>query len=141
MSTTFYLDSDKTAPLEPWEGDERNGSWISPTEVPRTIALDGDPELSDIRGIRFDYTSGETGDTWEPLDDRDNPPVTIRPGGDTRKILEMTFGHPIAIDDLPGIAERLERRVPGFRKLVTTFNYQMIAAIFQNWSTVADRIE
>ena len=141
MSTTFYLDPRKTAPLEPSEGDERNRSWISPFDVPKSIWLYCDPGFSDVRGVRFDYTGGETGDSWEPLDDRDDPPVTIRPGRHTGKILELTFGRPIAIEDLPGVAERLKLRAVDSRALATRFNYKMISAIFQNWSTVVDRIE
>ena len=39
MSKTIDLDPTKTADLEPFEGDERNGFWISPFEVPRKIFL------------------------------------------------------------------------------------------------------
>jgi hypothetical protein len=140
MSKTIYLDPLKTAPFEPSEGDERNGFWISPFEVPKAIFLRCETGFTDVRAANFKYSGGETGEEWTALDDRSDPPITVRCGRYSSKILELTFGHPISVDQFRSIGERLKVRAQTFKMIATRFNYQMIAAILQNWQKVVEPI-
>jgi hypothetical protein len=65
----------------------------------------------------------------------------IRSGQSSRKILELTFAYPISLEELVSVGERLGERARTFRMLATRFNYQMIAAIFQNWQAMVDSID
>jgi hypothetical protein len=141
MSNTIYLDRNKTADLEPSEGDERNGFWISPFEVPKSFFLHCETGFKDIRAVTFKYPGGETGRDWASLDDRNDPAVLVRSGQQSQKILELTFARPISLEQLRSVGERLRIRARGFRVLATQFNYKMIAAIFQNWESAVDPIE
>jgi hypothetical protein len=132
MSNTIYLDPSKTAELEPSEGDDRNGYWISPFEVPKSFYLHCETGFKDVRAVSFKYAGGENGKDWTNLDDRTDPSVWIRSGQSSRKILELTFAYPISLEELVSVGERLGERARTFRRLATRFNYQMIAAIFQN---------
>src|SRR5262249_19537124 len=97
--------------------------------------------FSDIRTVQFDYSGGETGDSWISLDAREDPPIMVRFGRFTGKILELTFGRAISIGELPAIGERLSQCARGTSRMATRFNYQMIAAILQNWIKVVERID
>jgi hypothetical protein len=72
-----------------------------------------------------------------PLDERDDPPILVRYGRHSGKILELTFGHAIPLDSLPSVGERLKLRARS-KMIATRFNYEMIAAIFQNWSDLTE---
>jgi hypothetical protein len=141
MSKTIYLDPSKTAEFEPSEGDARNGFWISPFEVPKSIFLHCDTGFGDVRAVTFTYTGGETGDTWTDLDDRDDPPILVRRGRSSQKILELTFGRPVSIDQFRSIGDRLKMQAPTFQVLAARFNYQMVAAIFQNWREMVEPLK
>lgn len=142
MSQSIALDPERMAPLEPSENEGPYTTWmISPFEVPKRLDLQCGTGFSDIRSIRFEYTGGETGEDWTPLDDRTDPDAVVRYARETRKILEMTFGRPISLEELPGIGERLMRRSTAFRKMATAFNYRMIGAIFQNWKEAVQPID
>jgi hypothetical protein len=141
MSKTIYLDPSKTAELEPSEGDDRNGFWISPFEVPRAIYLHCDTGFTDVRAARFAYSGGETGDRWTNLDERDDPPILVRRGRSSEKILELTFGRPVSVSQFNGIGERLRTQAATFKMLAARFNYQMVAAILQNWKLMVERID
>jgi hypothetical protein len=136
MSKTIELDPQRTAPLEPSEGDNRNGFWISPFEVPKKIFLNCGSGFSDILSARFEYAGSETGNTRFELDSRSDPAVLVRSGGYTGKILELTFGRPISLGELARIGDRLLERSATFKMKATTFNYRMIAAIFRDWEKV-----
>jgi hypothetical protein len=136
MTKSIYLDSSKTALLEPHEGDSQNGQWISPFEVPIAVRLSAESPASKIRSIRFEYTGGETGEPWSTLDETGALPVRIRHGRHSGKVLEMTFASPISVNDLPKFADRLRVLAHGTQVLATRFNYLMIAAIFQHWNEV-----
>jgi hypothetical protein len=140
-NNVIELDPLRTAPLEPSDGDDRNGFWISPFEVPRKIFLHCGSGRSDILSVRFDYPGGETGDTRGDLDSRNDPEVLIRSGRYTGKILELNFGRPISMGELASIGERLLERSVFFKMKATTFNYRMIAAIFRDWNNVVQPID
>jgi hypothetical protein len=141
MSKTIYLDPSKTAELEPSEGDERNGFWISPFEVPKAIYLRCETDFADVRSVRFEYSGGETGDVWMDLDERSDPPVTVRRGRSSQKIMELTFGHPISAEQFKSIGARLKTQAQVFKSLAARFNYQMVAGIFQNWAKMVEPLE
>jgi len=141
MNTIIDLDPRRTAGLEPSDGDDRNGFWISPFEVPRKIFLHCAPGFRDIMAVRFEYAGGETGNARRNLDDRNDPDVLIRSGQSTGKILDLTFGRPISLGELAGVGERLERDSGSFKMKATTFNYRIIASIFQDWLNVVKPID
>jgi hypothetical protein len=142
MSKTVELDPRETALREPFEGDDdRNRFWISPFEVPRRIFLNGRSGFKDIHTIQFDYAGGETGDKRSELDDRDDPPVQVRSGQHTGKILEWNFGRPVSLDEFASISERLMESAASFKVKATTFNYRMIAAILRDWDKVVQSID
>jgi hypothetical protein len=141
MSKTIELDPRKTGPLEPSEGDDRNGSWISPFEIPRRIFLHCGSGFRNILAVRFEYAGGETGDTRRDLDDSNDPDVLIRFGRYSGKILELSFGRPISLGELASIGERLKQSSVTFKMNATTLNYRMIAAIFQDWNNVVEPID
>jgi hypothetical protein len=142
MSELLYLDPAKVARYEPSEGDERDGWWISPFDVPKYIQMTVD-EHGLIRVIRFDYTGGETGDSRkrQALDDEGNPDVLVLVGRYSGKILEMNFGRPISFSDMPAIGERVVRQAHCATVRATRFNYALIADILKHWSEVVDRVK
>jgi hypothetical protein len=141
MSDLVYLDPAKVARYEPSEGDDRDGWWISPFDVPKYIQTTVD-EGDLIRVIRFDYTGGETGDPRkrQTLDDENDPEILVFVGRYSGKILEMNFGRPIPFSELPAIGERLIRQAKNVHVLSTRFNYLMISNILKHWSEVIDRV-
>jgi hypothetical protein len=141
MSRTINLDPSKTAELEPSEGDDRNGFWISPFEVPKSIYLHCQTGFTDVRAVTFAYTGGEEGDAWADLDERSDPAIKVRRGQYSQKILQLTFGVPVSVDQLQAIGDRLRLRAKTFKVLAARFNYQMIAAIFQNWQKMVEPID
>jgi hypothetical protein len=136
MIRSIYLDRKKTAPLEPSEGDERNGSWISSFDVPQSIKIWGERES--FSTIWFDYLGGETGDDRRPLDDQEDPSIQVRAGRHTGKILELNFGRSISQSDLPSIGERIAIQAELNRPLATKFNYLMISSIICHWVEVVE---
>jgi hypothetical protein len=141
MSETIYLDPTKTADLEPEEGDRRNGFWISPFEVPNAIYLKCETGFTDVRAVKFEYTGGETGKDWSDLDERDDPPILVRRGRSSHKILELTFGTPVSVEQFSAVGERLKTQAKTFKIFAARFNYQMVAAIFQNWQKFVEPID
>jgi hypothetical protein len=141
MSAPIYINPEKRAPFDPSIGDSRNSSWISPTDVPQRIFLKCDPGMSQIRFARFEYPVDEEQSEPTDLDERDDPPIRIRQGKYSGKLIEMTFGRPIAQSDLPRIAERLEKQASGIRVMSTMFNYQMIARILAHLLEVTESTE
>jgi hypothetical protein len=141
MTGSIYLNRSKTSQWEPSEGDDKNGSWISPFEVPRSIHLTSDPRFNCIRVVEFRYSGGETGNRREVLDDSDRPSVLIRSGRHSGKILELAFAYPISLDGLPSIGERLKKKSRTCSQMATRFNYQMVASIFQNWNEAVDPVD
>jgi len=142
MTKSIYLDPSKLAPLKPFEGDVHNGSWISPFDVPKYAQAFVD-DFGSIRGIRFEYNGGETGDVTNrrPLDDKSSPDILVLHGRNSGKILEMTFGQPIRFIDLPTIAERLSREAATAASLSRKFNYLMISGIFKHWTEMVERVD
>jgi len=140
MNGTIYLDPKKMAPLEPSQRDERNESWISPFEIPKSAHLFCEAGFADIRAVRFEYSGGETGESRMPLDERDDPAILVRYGRHSGKILELTFGRAIPLASLPSVGERLKLRARS-KMIATRFNYEMIAAIFENWSDLTEGAE
>ena len=138
MSKTLYLDPVKTAELEPSEGDERNASWISPFEIPRAILVHCETDFRDIRAITFKYIGSEKGTEWAELDARVDPPVHVRNGQFSHKIMELTFGHPISLKELSSLGARLKAKSRMFNVGATRFNYQMIGSIFEDWDDAVE---
>lgn len=134
MSKSIYLDPEKTALLEPFEGDIHNGSWISPFGVPRRILVWNSSIDGLFRTIRFEYSGGESGSLRASLDEETSPSIQILSGHLSGKIIELNFDPPINEGSFPFVAERLRRRSSGFKVLASKFNYLMIASIFDRWS-------
>lgn len=142
MTKSLYLDPERLERYQPFEGDSRNGSWISPFGIPTYMQLrvDGD---QGIRYIGFEYNGGETGDPAgrHTLDDQCDPEILIQAGRLSGKILEMTFARPIPFGDLATVAERLNREVENDPRLSKKFNYRMISDILKHWDEVVERAD
>jgi hypothetical protein len=134
MDRTIHLDPDLIRPLEPSEGDARNGSWISPFDVPGRVHFRGPDDA--IRAVGLGYPGGETGDDRVDLDGRDDPPIVARIGRHSGKILELSFGRPIALSDLPAVGARIADRAPTQARLAARFNFRLVGDIFRSWPDV-----
>jgi hypothetical protein len=88
--------------------------------------------------VTFKYSGGETGDVWVALDERTDPPILVRYGKHSQKILQLTFGDPVSVDQFKSVGERLKLQAKDFKVLAARFNYQMIAAILQNWRSMVE---
>lgn len=134
MSQTIYLEPEQTAPYEPREGDGRNGSWISPSDVPVAIDVRQIIGTDKIDILRFEYRGGETGLDRGNLDDRTDPSIWIKSGRFSGKILEMGFNYPITASDFPRIAERLIDCPSSITSV--RFSRQMVANILRHWTEI-----
>ena len=140
MNNYISLNQSVMSDLEPSEGDDMNGNWISPFGVPKGIQIWND-DHGNMRCVKFEYSGGEIGDSWEPLDDRDDPPVRVCVARHTKKIIQVIFGHTINERDFPRIAERLNQKAKSIKAIEEKFNHVMISKIFENWNLVAERVD
>jgi hypothetical protein len=142
MSEAIYLEPDKVAGLEPSEGDARNLTMLSPFAVPNAAILDISEDGLWLAGLIFKYSGGETGAPPDPLDDLDDPRVTISTGRHTHKILELRFSPPLgrpSLDvaaDLRRVAQRLTTRADTISRPAQRLSYIMISRIIEAWSDV-----
>lgn len=128
MTSNVFLDPEKISKLEPSEGDERNKAMLSPSAVPRAVSIESSG-LQSISKILFQYSGGEMAGGQEPLDERNDPSVTVRTSTLTHKILELSFAPPLGGDRLPEIAGRLERRAESIPGMGKRLSYRMIARL------------
>jgi len=135
MSQTIYLDPERTAVYEPREGDDRNGSWISPSNVPIAVNVGQVVGTAEIGVLIFEYRGGETDGGSRPLDGHSDPSILIKAGRFSGKILEMKFQPPVVATDFPRIADRLAN-YPSSLALSARFSHEMVANILRYWSDV-----
>lgn len=141
MTRAIFIDPARTEKDRPTVGDRKNGYSISPFEIPYEMEVIGDASLDQVRSIRFVYPGGETGTMRADI-----PSFGIDPGVDVRirsgrlsgKILDMTFGRPVDVDDLAKIAGRLKEAASATPNLSTKFNYQMISRILSSWREIVE---
>ncbi len=90
-ATTRYYSRDEVAEFETHEGDDRQQAWLSPYAIPGKLTVAGDAD-----GLRIDihYYGEEPGGELQPLGDAHSPPVSVRLGRYTRKVMEVRIPAP-----------------------------------------------
>lgn len=129
MTSSVFLDPEMVSEMEPWEGNDRSKSMLSPSAVPRAVSVElRSPEK--VFKVEFQYSGNEPAGEEERLDDRDDPIVEVRMSALTHKILELSFSAPVVgIEGLAEVAERLEQRAPSIATMGKRLSYKMIAAL------------
>ena len=139
MTTTIYLDPEKTGRYEPTKADAFGFFQISSYDVPEAIRVSGTSGA--IRGLTFEYSDKEPGNYRVAIPVGDDLKFVARLATHSKKILELNFSRPVTNTELSTIAYRIgDLARPdgslGSVRLSVTFNCQMIAAILEHWSDI-----
>lgn len=129
MTQQIFLDPEEVANLEPSEGDERHRIWLSPFAVPRAVSAQHDAVANSFQ-IGFEYAAQESSGLPELLDEpKGEPPVLVRLGIHTQKVVEVKVAPFDGPSNLTRLATRFRQAAAKAQSPARRLSYLMTAAI------------